>query len=92
MSQHEKVVGALEHLNREREARPGIPLVQLVDEAARHFDLDALQSETLLRTAMRLPAAGGECPTCGGTLQATEAMDGHLVCGSGHLFSRPGAR
>lgn len=44
---------AVAHLAAEREARPGVPLPKLVDEAALRFDLDAASSEWLLRTALR---------------------------------------
>jgi hypothetical protein len=43
---------AVEHLAAERAARPGVPLVTLVDETARRFDLYARSSEWLLRTAL----------------------------------------
>lgn len=93
MSTHEKSLAALEHLNAERQARPGEPLMRLVDEAAQRFDLDAAQSEWLVRMALQ-PDPGrdvpSECPTCGGALQDAEGVAGHLVCGSGHLLPRRG--
>jgi hypothetical protein len=89
MADHEKSIEALQHLNAERDARPGTPLPALVDEAARRFDLDAAQSEWLLRTALegRGPVPS-ECATCGGALQEAQGVAGHLVCGSGHLVAR----
>ena len=51
---------AVAHLAAEREARPEVPLPKLVDEAALRFDLDAMSSEWLLRTALR--PSGGEPP------------------------------
>ena len=91
---HEKSIAALEHVNAERLARPDVPLVRLVDEASLRFDLDAAQSEWLLRTALQPRAGAGpaECPTCGGALQEAENVAGHLVCGSGHLVSRRAQR
>jgi hypothetical protein len=83
MSDHEKTVAALRHLNEQRAARPGVPLVKLVDEAARQLDLDALQSEWLLRVALQ----PRECSTCGGALQEAKGLEGQLVCGSGHLVT-----
>ena len=91
---HEKSIAALAHVNGERQAHPETPLVRLVDEAAVRFDLDAAQSEWLLRMALQ-PASGegpAECPTCGGALQEAENVAGHLVCGSGHLVSRRAQR
>ena len=83
----EKVLKALEHVNAERAQRPGVPTWKLVDEAARHFDLDAAQSEWLLRTASAPKPA--ECPTCGGALQPAKKLPGMRVCGSGHLIPAP---
>jgi hypothetical protein len=88
--EHEKTVHALKELNEERAARPGVPLVKLVDEMALRHDLDAAQSEWLLRMALE-PLPGEEptaCPTCGGALNEAEGVAGHLVCGSGHLVAR----
>lgn len=88
--EHEKSIQALKHLNEDRQARPGTPLVKLVDEMAQRYDLDAAQSEWLLRMALE-PKAGeepSECPTCGGALNEAEGVAGHLVCGSGHLVPR----
>ena len=62
MRDQERVVRAVEYLNGERAARPGIPLVQLVDEAARHFDLDAAQSEWLLRSALETRPKAASLP------------------------------
>jgi hypothetical protein len=90
---HEKSIAALAHVNAERLAHPQAPLVRLVDEAAVRFDLDAAQSEWLLRTALQPPTGGpAECPTCGGALQEAQGVAGHLVCGSGHLVSRRAQR
>jgi len=87
----EKALRALAHVNAERVARPGIPAWQLVDEAARRFDLDAAQSEWLLRTVLDAgkphPTA---CPTCGGALQPAKGLEGMTTCGSGHLVRIPG--
>ena len=54
MLEHDKVRHAVEHLNSERVARPEVPLLKLVDEAALRFDLDAAQSEWLLMSAIRM--------------------------------------
>lgn len=93
MIDHEKSIQALAHVNAERSQRPGVPLVKLVDEAALRFDLDAGQSEWLLRTALApAPGEAGSarttCPTCGGELQEAEGVAGHLTCALGHLVSR----
>lgn len=53
MTSPDKLRHAVEHLNAERAARPDVPLLSLVDEAARQFDLDAAQSEWLLMTTLR---------------------------------------
>ena len=62
MSSPEKIRRAVEHLNAERLARPLVPLLTLVDEAARQFDLDAAQSEWLLMTALRARDERGGTP------------------------------
>ena len=53
MRQSDRLRRAVEWLQSERLERPGIPLFRLSDEAARRFDLDALESEWLLATALR---------------------------------------
>ena len=57
MLEHDKIRHAVEYLNAERSAHPEAPLVKLVDEAARRFDLDAAQSEWLLMSAVRMKEA-----------------------------------
>ena len=86
----EKALRALAHVNAERAARPGAPAWQLVDEAARRFDLDAAQSEWLLRTVLdAVRPQPSECPTCGGALQPAKGLAGMSTCGSGHLVRVP---
>jgi hypothetical protein len=87
----EKAVRALELFNAERAGRPGVPAWKLVDEAARHFDLDAAQSEWLLRTVLEAatPDSPTPCPTCGGALQPAKGLEGMSTCGSGHLVRTP---
>ncbi len=82
----EKVIAALRVVLEEM-GTPGAALAAVVDASARRFDLDAAQSEWLLRRALevRRQAAAQACPVCGGARQPADNAPGHLVCGSGHL-------
>ena len=52
---------AVEYLNAERASRPEVPLWKLVDDAALHFDLDAAESEWLLKMTLETrPGHGPE--------------------------------
>ena len=62
----EKLRRAVEFLEAERASRPEVPLPSLVDEAARRFDLDAMQSEWLLMTAIRARHPEGGTPQAKG--------------------------
>ena len=49
---------AVERLNAERQRRPEVPLTKLVDEIAQHFDLNAMDSEWLLRSTLKARQPG----------------------------------
>jgi hypothetical protein len=53
--QHGERLGrALERFVSERETSPNEPIAKVVDRVALHFDLDAAESEWLLRNAARV--------------------------------------